>query len=111
MMDTHPAHSRTLLGGCPRYVKGWCCKARERTLRRGYRDVGYLLAPKLRAFRPERFGPRTWARQLGRLHRHLQAADEAAALEWFAEIYPQLMAVIPAGDQQQFVAGLRERQR
>jgi hypothetical protein len=93
MMDIHPAHSRTLLGGCPRYVKGWCCKARERTLRRGYRDVGYLLAPKLRAFRPERFGPRTWA------------------LEWFAEIYPQLMAVIPAGDRQQFVAGVLERHR
>jgi len=111
MMDAHPAHDRTLLGGCPSYVKGWCCKARDRTLQRGYRDVGYLLAPKLWSFRPERFGPRMWSRQLGRLRRLLQAADEAAAVAWFAEIYPQLMAVIPVSDQPQFVAGVRERQR
>lgn len=110
-MDAHPAHNRTLLGGCPAYVKGWCCKAHERTLQRGYRDVGYLLAPRLRSFRPDRFGPRTWSRQLGRLRRLLQAADEAAALVWFTETYPQLMAVIPVGDQPQFVAGIRERQR
>lgn len=111
MMDSHPSHSRTLLGGCPGYVKGWCCKARERTLQRGYRDVGYLLAPKLKTFRPARFSPRTWGRQLDRLRRLLQAADEAAALGWFVEIYPQLMAVIPLGDRPQFLAGVRERRR
>lgn len=110
MMEPHPAHSRLLLGGCPAYVKGWCCKARDQTLQRGYRDVGYLLAPKLKVFRPERFAPRAWARQLGRLRSLLRAADEAAALGWFAEIYPQLLAVIPVGDRPQFVAGLRERQ-
>ncbi len=110
MMASHPAHSQTLLGGCPRYVKGWCCKARDRTLQRGYRDVGYLLAPKLRSFRPERFAPRTWAQRLGRLRRLLKTADETAAVEWFAETYPQLMAVIPVGDHPQFVAGVRERQ-
>jgi hypothetical protein len=52
-----------------------------------------------------------WSQQLGRLRRLLQAADEAAAVAWFAEIYPQLMAVIPVSDQPQFVAGVRERQR
>ena len=110
MIDSHPSHSRTLLGGCPGYVKGWCCKARDRTLQRGYRDVGYLLAPKLRAFRPERFPPRTWTQQLIRPRRLLNAADEAAAVAWFAEIYPQLMAVIPLADHPQFVAGVRDRQ-
>jgi hypothetical protein len=109
-MDAHPSHSRILLGGCPGYVKGWCCKARDRTLRRGYQDVGYLLAPKLRAFRPERFDPQTWSQRLGRLRWLLQAADETAALAWFAETYPTLMALIPAGDHRQFVAGVRERQ-
>ena len=109
MMD--PAHGRTRLGGCPAYVRGWCCKARDRTLQRGYRDVGYLLAPRLRSFRPDRFGPRTWARQLGRLRGFLHAADEAAALAWFAEVYPQLMALIPVGEQPQFMAGVWERQR
>jgi len=111
MMHAHPAHSRTRLGGCPAYVKGWCCKAQARTLQRGYRDVGYLLAPRLRSFRPDRFGPRRWAWRLGRLRKFLLTADEAAALAWFAEIYPQLMALIPAGDQPQFVAGVRERLR
>ncbi len=109
-MDVHPSHSRILLGGCPGYVKGWCCKARDRTLRRGYQDVGYLLAPKLRAFRPERFDLQTWSQRLGRLRWLLQAADETAALAWFAETYPTLMALIPTGDHRQFLAGVRERQ-
>jgi hypothetical protein len=92
-------------------VQGWCCKAHDRTLQRGYRDVGYLLAPRLRSFRPDRFGPRTWERRLGRLRKFLLTDDEAAALAWFAETYPQLMALIPVGEQAQFVAGVWDRQR
>lgn len=109
MTDPHPAHSRRLLGGCPAYVKGWCCKAGDRTLQRGYRDVGYLLAARLRAFRPERVTPRRWAWMLGRLRRLLKAADDTAAVEWFADAYPHLMALIPVGDHRDFVAGVRER--
>jgi len=80
-------------------------------LQRGYRDVGYLLAPRLRAFRPESLDPRTWAQRRGRLRRLLQAAEDTAALAWFTETYPQLMAVIPVGDHLQFVAGVREWHR
>jgi hypothetical protein len=108
-MVPHPSHDRTLLGGCPGYVRGWCCKARDRTLQRGYRDVGYLLAAKLKTFRPERLSQRTWTQQRRRLRRLLKSNDEAAALGWFVEIYPQLMEVIPVGDHPQFVAGVRER--
>ena len=111
MMDSHPSHSRTLLDGCPGYVRGWCCKARDHTLQRGYRDVGYLLAAKLGAFRPERFRPRVWARHVRRLRSLLQASDDAAAAAWFAEMYPRLMAVIPVGERPHFVAGVRERRR
>ena len=110
MTDSHPFHSRTRLGGCPGYVRGWCAKAREHTLQRGYRDVGYLLASNLRAFRPERFAPGTWAQRLGRLRRLLRKADESAVMEWFAETYPQLMRLIPVGDHPNFVAGLRDWQ-
>ena len=108
MTDPHPFHDRTLLGGCPGYVKGWCCKAGDRSLQRGYRDVGYLLASKLRRFRPEHIAPRSWAEQMSRLRRLLRAADESAALEWFTENYPRLMKLIPAGDHADFVAGARE---
>jgi len=95
--------------GCPGFVRGWCCKARERTLQRGYRDVGYLLAAKLRGFRPPRFCRAAWMQQVRRLHRMLRAGDDPAAAHWFSETYPVLMTLIPAVQQRQFLAGARER--
>ena len=110
-MASHPAHDRTRLGGCPGYVQGWCCKARDRTLARGYRDVGYLLAPKLRRFRPPHVAPPTWSSLVRRLRGFLESGDEPAALAWFATAYPRLMAVIPKDEHREFLAGVRERRR
>ena len=93
------------------YVRGWCCKARDRTLTRGYRDVGYLLAPKLRRFRPPGLSPRAWRRDLSRLRRLLGHPDDEAVLRWFSETYPELMAMIPAGERRRFVAGVRDHRR
>lgn len=104
-----PPQARGNRGGCPAYVRGWCCKARDRTLIRGYRDVGYLLAAKLPRFQPVGFSARRWGGHLGRLRGLLEHDDEQATLCWFAETYPDLLAVIPVGERGQFVAGLRDR--
>lgn len=109
MKTLPPSHDRVLLGGCPGYVRGWCCKARDRSLHRGYRDVGYLVASNLRRFRPEHIARRSWVVKVGRLRRLLRTADEAAALKWFTVNYPRLMALIPVGEHADFVAGVRER--
>lgn len=110
-MAEHPSHSTAGLDGCPGYVRGWCCKARERTLRRGYRDVGYLLAARLRRFRPERLPATTWAARLTVLGAFLDSRDDAAAVGWFRETYPRLMTLIPTAHHAEFVAGARERRR
>ncbi|MFM8892708.1 MAG: hypothetical protein ACKOTB_14005 [Planctomycetia bacterium] len=108
-MHEIPPEARGNGGGFPAYVRGWCCKARDRTLARGYRDVGYLLAAKLRRFRPPGLSPRRWRRNLGRLRRLLEQDDERAALCWFTETYPELVAMIPVGERWRFVAGVRDR--
>jgi hypothetical protein len=110
-MAEHPSHSTAGLDGCPGYVRGWCCKARERTLRRGYRDVGYLLAARLRRFRPEQFPVEAWPARLATLGGFFDRHDDAAATDWFRETYPRLMALIPAGAHGEFVAGAGERRR
>jgi hypothetical protein len=110
-MAEHPSHSTAGLDGCPGYVRGWCCKARERTLRRGYRDVGYLLAARLRRFRPARFTAAAWAERLAELGGVFDRRDDAAAAGWFCETYPRLMTLIPAALHGEFVAGARERRR
>jgi|APCry1669189000_1035189.scaffolds.fasta_scaffold76143_2 hypothetical protein len=107
--DQHAAGGVAAFDGCPGFVRGWCCKARERTLQRGYRDVGYLLAAKLRRFRPPGFCTAAWTRQVHRLHRLLRAGDDPAAVSWFKETYPVLMTLVPTVQQRQFLAGARER--
>jgi|GEM_PF-3491066 len=110
-MPQHPSHATAGLDGCPGYVRGWCCKARERTLRRGYRDVGYLLAGRLRRFRPDQVPAEAWAARLATLGEALDRHDDTAAVGWFRDTYPRLMALIPAADQGEFVAGARDRRR
>lgn len=115
-MANRPSHSTAShdtrgLDGCPGYVRGWCCKARERTLHRGYRDVGYLLAARLRRFRPARFTSAAWANRLVELGRCFDRRDDAAARGWFDATYPRLMALIPPAQHGEFVAGVRERGR
>lgn len=108
-MVSRPLHDRHALDGCPGYVRGWCCKARERSLVRGYRDVGYLLAPRLRRFRPAGLSAPEWSARVGQLRGLLTHGDDVAAVRWLMSVYPRLMALIPATHRDEVVAGLRER--
>lgn len=108
-MPSRPLHDRHALDGCPGYVRGWCCKAGERSLARGYRDVGYLLAPRLRRFRPSGVSAPEWSTHVGRLRGLLLRGEDLAAVRWLTGAYPRLMALIPDTRRAEVVAGLRER--
>lgn len=97
------------IDGYPPYVQGWFCMAESGTMQRGYRDAGYLLARRLREFRPLWLGVRAWRYHVGTLWAILDRCDEQAALWWFAATYPCLVALIPADQQVHFVAGVREQ--
>jgi hypothetical protein len=99
----------TTVDGFPDYVRGWVCKARDRSMQRGYRDVGYLLYWKLRLFRPAHIEVRSWFRHVDNLRNHVVANDRRAIQGWFAENYPALMHLIPERRHREFVAGLVER--
>ena len=99
----------TTADGFPGYVRGWICKARDKTMQRGYRDVGYLLYAKLRIFRPSHVSLRGWSWLLGNLTDHVVANDRTAIQHWFRESYPALMLLIPERRHREFVAGLVER--
>ncbi len=95
--------------GFPGYVRGWVCKARDKSMQRGYRDVGYLLYWKLRVFRPVHVGVRQWFRRVGNLRDYVLANDRLSAQGWFRENYPALMNLIPESRHREFIAGLVER--
>ncbi len=59
--------------GVPAYVKGWCCKAREGTMRQGFKDVGYLLVPHVLTFRPTMVSRRVWREEVRVLAREIGA--------------------------------------
>jgi hypothetical protein len=101
--------AETTADGFPGYVRGWICKAREKTMQRGYRDVGHLLYAKLRIFRPAHVSLRVWSWLLGNLTDNFVANDRAAVQHWFRENYPALMRLIPERRHREFVAGLLER--
>ena len=94
--------------GYPPYVRGWFCMAREGTMQRGYRDVGYLLAGKLNAFQPRWLSLQAWRYHLNTLLRCLKENDERSYVLWFAVTYPGLGSLIPAKQRQHFFAGFRE---
>jgi hypothetical protein len=85
------------------------CKARDKSLQRGYRDVGYLLYLKLRGFRPAHASLRLWSRHVANLRKHVLGNDRSAIQAWFRENYPVLMNLIPESRHREFVAGLVER--
>jgi hypothetical protein len=99
---------RRLEAGYPAYVRGWVCMARDGSMQRGYRDVGYLFAMKLREFRPDWFSGRAWRYHLRTLWASLETCDDRAATWWFAATYPNLVALIPTRQQAHFMAGVRE---
>jgi hypothetical protein len=95
--------------GFPSYVRGWVCKARDKSMQRGYRDVGYLLCGKLRLFRPAHVGVTPWSRHVGNLREHVAANNRTAIQGWFQENYPALMHLIPERRHRELVAGVVER--
>ncbi len=78
-------------------------------MQRGYRDVGYLLAPKVKAFRPAHIGVRSWFKQVAILGKHIEANDKAAVKSWVREHYPALIQLMPERRHGEFVSGLVER--
>jgi hypothetical protein len=109
-MSRH-GENRVTADGFPGYVRGWCCMAKHKSMQRGYRDVGYLLVARLRAFRPARCGVRAWRRQLALLDEHLKRNEKGAIRQWFRTHYPALMNLIPARRHGELIAGLIERAR
>lgn len=97
--------------GYPPFVRGWFWLARSGRMHRGYRDVGYLLARRLRRFRPRWLGRRAWRYHLETLQGCLAMRDEQLAMQWFAATYPGLVGLIPAEARAEFVAGVEELRR
>jgi hypothetical protein len=97
--------------GFPGYVRGWCYMAKSKTMQRGYRDVGYLIAERVAEFRPAQFNARSWREQVEHLKQHAKRDAEAAVQRWFLTNYPTLMHLIPKRRHLEFVAGFIERTR
>jgi hypothetical protein len=95
--------------GFPGYVRGWCCMAKAKTMQRGYRDVGYLLATRVRAFRPAQFDARSWRKRVTCLEEQVGRDERGAIRMWFMTHYPALMHLIPERRHREFVAGFIER--
>lgn len=100
--------SRPGVEGYPPCVRGWFCLARSGRMQRGYRDVGYLLARRLRRFRPSWLDRDAWRLHLETLRESLMQQDDAPAMHWLAATYPGLVALIPADERREFVAGMRD---
>lgn len=77
-------------------------------MRRGYRDVGYLLARKLNSFQPRWLSSPAWRFHLKTLRQCLEENDGRSVVLWFAVTYPGLVSLIPVKQRQHFVAGVRE---
>lgn len=101
-------HQRDL-DGCPNYVRAWCCKAAEKTMQRGYRDVGYLLAPHVLDFQPPAFTAPRWGMAVSRLRDLCVAGDGTGVMEWCTRAYPSLVQIVPEKSRKEFVAGMMER--
>ena len=104
---TNFMHQRDL-DGCPNYVRAWCRKAEVGTVQRGYRDVGYLLAPHVGEFRPPTVARRVWGDAVCRLREFCQIGNAVAVMDWCRTRYPGLLAIIPQERQGEFVAGVIE---
>jgi len=85
--------------------------AKDKSMQRGYRDVGYLLAPRVKEFRPAHISVRSWLRQVRELAEHIHANDRAAVGGWVKKHYPALMQLVPQRRRKELVLGLVERAR
>lgn len=83
--------------------------AKAKTMQRGYRDVGYLSAVRVGAFRPARFNAGSWRERVACLGEHVSHGEAEAIRIWFKTHYPALMHLIPERRQLEFVAGFIER--
>ncbi len=95
--------------GLPGYVFGWCCKADAKTMQRGYRDVGYLLIPRAKNFRPPHMSQETWRENLATLLASCRANQATHVWQWCMSHYPALARQIPRESRGDFVAGMVER--
>lgn len=100
-------HQRDL-DGCPNYVRAWCRKAEVGTMQRGYRDVGYLMAPHVGHFRPHKTAAATWQGAVSRLYELCFSGTAEDVLVWCRERYPALLKTIPRAQHGEFVAGIIE---
>jgi len=94
--------------GYPPCVRGWFCLARSGRMRRGFRDVGYLLARRLGRCRPPWLSRRAWRFHRRTLRECLAAQDDQVAMRWLTATYPGLVALIPADGRREFFAGMGE---
>lgn len=97
--------------GTPRYVCGWCGMAKDNRMQRGYRDVGYLLAPRIKNFRPRQWSERKWLARLDVLMSYTARSQHEKVMQWCSAHYPALVALIPKRQQRRFSAGLIEQLR
>jgi hypothetical protein len=93
----------------PAYVKSWCCKAREGTMQQGFSDVGYLLAPHVRSFRPAIISHRVWRQLVRVLAEQVESRNHPGVRRWFQTHYPLLMTLIPRRRHREFAQGVIER--
>lgn len=85
--------------------------AKGKTMQRGYRDVGYLFAPHIRAFRPAQYDARSWRKHVTLLDEHVSNNEKGEIRLWFKTHYPALMHLIPERRHCEFVIGYVERVR
>jgi len=78
-------------------------------MKQGYRDVGYLLTPYIRRFKPTVIPASLWPRRLRALAAPVEAGNVAAVEQWFHAHYPVLMELIPQTRHQDFAEGVIER--
>ena len=83
--------------------------AKAKTMQRGYRDVGYLLAARLPEFRPAQYTVTKWRQLIARLDKCLETQNTAAVQAWFKKHYSALMHIIPERRHREFVSGVIER--
>ena len=77
-------------------------------MQRGYRDVGYLLAPHVGDFRPTAVTSGVWGEAVSRLQEFCLSGNAVAVMDWCREAYPSLLALIPRPRHGDFVAGVIE---
>lgn len=77
-------------------------------MQRGYRDVGYLLAPHVHEFRPPKATGVAWHNLVSRLQECCLSENAQEVLRWCGEAYPGLLTIIPRSQHGDFVAGMIE---